>query len=164
MPASTPSVESVLAAIKAQIETLPGIGVVKTSDQAIEDDMEYLVELGVDGLADFDVWVVELRGAPEREGDGVGEKYLTYSFWIRYWSLRTNDQDWSQKARIQAAAVQELLSGNANVFRVGGQVPLHTPEAVTIESHGKRTISGDEGPQMIYQTVLTLEVEARRWG
>jgi hypothetical protein len=165
MPTSTPSVEAVLTAVKTAIDALPSIGTSITSDQTIEDDVDFLDNLGLLASSSMDLWVIELRGSAELEGGGQGEKYEIYSVWVRYWSIRTGDAEWSKKARLNAEAVRETLSGNANVFRIGGQVQItDTPETVQLESHGRRTISGTEGPQMLYESILSLEVEARRWG
>lgn len=163
MPAASPALETVLAAIKTKIETLPSIGTVKTSDHTLEDDVDFLEDQGLLDADTMDVWIAELLGSHEQEGDAAGEVYDIYGIRIRYWSIRTGDPDWSQKARLKAEDVRQLLTGNTDVFRIGGQVQLFTPETVQIDSHGKVNIRGTEGEQMIFQTVLSLAVEARRW-
>lgn len=163
MAASTPALETVLAAIKAEIEELADIGTVKTSDHTLEDDVEFLEAEGLLDTSSMDVWIVDLLGSREIEGEAPGEVYDIHSIGIRYWSIREGDAEWSKKARQKAAEVQEKLSGNADVFRIGGQVPLYTPETVQIDAHGKTPIQGTEGTQMVFQTSLSLAVEARRW-
>lgn len=163
MPTSTPTLEAVLAAIKAVLLSVGSIGTVKTSDHPLEDDMEWLEEQALLDSSTWDAWIVELRSVNEAEGPAAGEVYEIYSIMIRYWSKRTDDADWSQKARELAETVREELSGNEDVFRIGGQVQLHTPETVSFDSHGKVSIKGTEGDQMVFQSVLSLAVEARRW-
>lgn len=164
MAAASPALEMVLAAIKTEIEELADIGTVKTSDHTLEDDVEFLEAEGLLDTSSMNVWIVDLQAAPEVEGDAPGEVYVIYRIGIRYWSIREGDADWSKKARQKAAEVQEKLSGNTDVFRIGGQVPLlDTPETVQIDSHGKIPIQATEGAQMLFQTTLSLAVEARRW-
>ncbi len=163
MPAATPDLEDVLAAVKAEMLTVSGIGTVLTSDHTLEDDMDFLEDEGLLDSDYMDLWIVDLRASQEREEGAPGEVYVVHDVRIRYWSIRTADPDWSQKAREKAEEVRTLLSGNASVFRVDGQVQLFTPETVQIESHGRAPISGAEGGQMVWQTVLSLQIEARRW-
>lgn len=163
MTVATPALETVLAAIKTRLEALADIGVVKTSDHTLEDDIEFLEEQGLLDTSSMNVWIVDLQGSREVEGDAPGEVYVVHSIGIRYWSIREGDAEWSKKARQKAAEVQEALSGNADVFRIGGQVPLYTPETVQIDAHGKTPIQGTEGTQMVFQTSLSLAVESRRW-
>lgn len=163
MPASTPDLEDVLDAIKAEMQTISGVGTVLTSDHTLEDDMDFLEDEGLLDSDDMDLWIVDLRASQELEQGAPGEVYDVHDVRIRYWSIRTADPDWSRKARQKAEEVRALLSGNASVFRVDGQVQLFTPETVSIESHGRAAISGAEGGQMVWQTVLSLQIEARRW-
>lgn len=164
MAAATPALETVLAAIKTKMDALADIGTVLTSEHTLEDDVEFLESLGLIDASSMNVWIVDLQGAPEIEGDAPGEVYVVYRIGIRYWSIREGDSEWSKKARLKAAEVQETLSGSSDVFRIGGQVPLlDTPETVQVDSHGKVPIAGTEGTQMVFQTSLSLSVEARRW-
>jgi hypothetical protein len=163
MPASTPTLEAILAAIKTKMDAVPGIGTVFTSDHPKDDDFEFLDNEGFLDADTADVWLIDLRGSVEVEGPAVGEIYNIHSIWIRYWSIRTNDPDWSKKARELAEDVREALSGSSDIFRIGGQVQLFTPETVQIEEHGKVAIRGLEAEQVIFRTLLGLSVEARRW-
>ncbi len=163
MPASTPTLEAILAAIKTKMDAIGGIGTVRTSEHPLDDDFEFLDNEGFLDGDTSDVWLIDLRGSSEVEGPAAGEVYDIHSIWIRYWSIRTNDPDWSKKARIQAEAVRAALSGSSDIFRIGGQVQLVTPETVQLEDHGKVAIQGVEGPQIIFLTLLSLSVEARRW-
>lgn len=164
MAAATPALETVLTAIKDAIDALADIGTVLTSDHNLEDDIEFLEVKGLLDTTSMNVWIVDLQSSREVEGDAPGEVYVIYQIGIRYWSIREGDEEWSKKARQKAAEVQEALSGNSDVFRIDGQVPLlDTPEVVQIDAHGKTPIQGTEGAQMLFQTSLSLAVEARRW-
>jgi hypothetical protein len=164
MATATPALETVLEAIKDAIDAIADIGTVLTSDHTLEDDIEFLEVQGLLDASSMNVWIVDLQAAPEREGDAPGEVYVIYQIGIRYWSIREADPDWSKKAREKAASVQAALSGNPDVFRIDDQVPvLDTPETVSVDSHGRTQIQGVEGTQMVFQTSLSLSVEARRW-
>lgn len=163
MAAPTPALETVLAAIKTAMEAIASIGTVRVFDHTLEDDVEFLDEIGLLDADSMDLWIVELEGVSPEEGSAPGEIYEIYNLRIRYWSIRTGDEEWSKGARQKAASVCDALSGNAAVFRIGGQVQLRTPETVAIDSHGPTSIQGPEGGQLVYQTMLSLSVEARRW-
>ncbi len=163
MATSTPTLEAVLAAIKTAVLSVASVGTVKSSDHPFEDDLEWLEQQSLLDLPSWDAWIVELRGVSEAEGAAAGEVYDIYSIGIRHWSSRTDNADWSQEARELSEAVREAISGNEDVFRIGGQVQLFTPETVSFDSHEKVNIRGTEGDQMVFRSVLSLAVEARRW-
>ncbi len=159
-----PSLEDVLEAIKDEMETVSGVGTVLTSDHPLEDDIEFIETSGLKVDGSMDVWIVELSQVREIEGESAGEIYDLYDVGIRYWSMRTNDAAWSKKARQLVELVRTALAGNPNIFAIDGQTQLFTPETVKFESHGKFNITGVDGDQMVFRSVLSLTVEARRWG
>lgn len=164
MADAVPSLEDVLTATKAEMDEISSLGTVYTSFHDREDDEEFLLKGGFLPSASFDVFFVELAAAPNREGEAAGEIFVFYQGEIRYWSMRTNNADWSKAARQKAESVVAKLTGNPSVFRIGGQVQLQTGETVDIISHGESAIRGGEnGDQKVYQTVLRFTVEARRW-
>lgn len=164
MPAATPTVETVIAAIKAEIDAISGIGTVLTGFHTLESDVEFIRNGAYVASGSMDLWFIDLRDADEFEGRAIGETYERYGIEIRYWSLRTNAAGWSKAAREKAESVRDALSGAASIFRIGGQVQLETPETVKIDSHGQVDLrQGDGATQMVYLTVLSMMAEARRW-
>jgi hypothetical protein len=165
--AATPTIEQVVDGVHGVINAIGSIGTVLKADHHLEDDVEF-IEVGnyISGGA-LDLWFIDLDNPPTSpfEGQGVGEAYDRYNVRIRYWSMRTNDAEWSKKARIKALSVVEALVDNAAVFAIGGNPQLFTPTTVAITSHGPvqiRDVARAAG-QMVYQTVIALTVEARRW-
>lgn len=165
MAAATPTLEEAIAAVAAAMEDIAGIGTVKTGFHTLEDDVEFLVAGGYLDSPTMDLWFVDAEpGAEEIEGQAVGEIYERYNVEIRYWSIRTADADWSKKARTKAESVRDALSANPDVFRIDGQVPLITPETVRLVTHRQETIRGTESEQLVYLSILAMQIEARRWG
>lgn len=163
MPAPTPALETVVTAIKTEMDAIASLGTVLTGLHGLEDDVEFIKKGAYIASGSMNLFFIDLKGVDEVEGDAVGEVYEIYDLEIRYWSLRTNNANWSKEARQKAESVRDKLFGNTAVFRIGGQVQLRTPETVQIESHGPEEIRGTDGSQMVYLTVLSLRVEARRW-
>lgn len=164
MPTGTPSVETVITAVKAAIDAISLIGTVITSDNPLEDDFEWIDVNAYMASGSMDLWIVELAGAEAFEGAAVGEFYDRYEIRIRYWSVRTDDAEWSKKARIKAQSVVDALTGASSIFAISSQRQLFTPETVRIVSHGERGIRDAAGPdQKVFETLLSLQVEARRW-
>ena len=161
--AAIPTLETVITAIKAVMDAISSLGTVLTGYETLEDQVEVVERGNYISSGSMNLWFLELDAIDELEGDSPGEVYEQYNIIIRYWSLRTNNADWSKEARTKAESVRDALSGLASVFSVGSQRQLRTPETVGIASHGPASIRGTEGEQMIYQTVLRLSVEARRW-
>jgi hypothetical protein len=160
--AAIPTQDQVLAAVVTALGGIGGIGTVVNGFHTYEDDVEYIQNGGFISSGSMDLWFVELRRGEEIEAV-AGEFFERYHVEIRYWSLRTNDPAWSKKARLQAESVRDALTANSGIFAIGGQRQLQTPELVRLESHGPYSVSGIDDKQMVYQTILSLEVEARRW-
>lgn len=165
MPTGTPSVETVITAIKTAIDAIASIGTVIVSDSPLEDDVEWIDVNSYISNGSMNLWVIELAGDETFEGSAVGEFYSRYDVRIRYWSIRTNNADWSKEARQKAQSVVDALTGVPSIFAISSQRQLHTPEVLRIVSHGPREIRdvAQGGTQMVYETVLALTVEARRW-
>ena len=161
--AATPTLETVITAIKAAMDAISSLGTVLTGYETVEDQVEVVERGGYISSGSMNLWFIELDGIDEIEGDSPGEVYEQYGIRIRYWSLRTNTADWSKEARQKAESVRDAVSGLASVFAISSQRQLRTPETVGIASHGPASIRGTEGEHMIYETVLRLSVEARRW-
>lgn len=159
MAAPVPTLETVITAVKTRMDTIGGLGTVRTYDHTFEDDAEFYEDFQ-DVNFEMDLWIVDVwDGIDEAEGDATGETYEIYKLRIRYWSVRVNKADWSALARVKFEAVRTELSGNAAIFAIGGQRQLRTPETVQVRKHSKEQISN----QMLYESFLTLDVEARRW-
>lgn len=165
MPTATPSLETVIDAVAAALGGIASLGTVLKREHHLEDDVEFLEVNGYISGGSLDLWFIDLEATSEFEGQGVGEAYTRYHLRIRYWSMRTNNADWSKEARVKAQSVCDALTDNAAVFEIAGQVQLFTPTTVGVASHGPLQIRDDAraAGQMIFETVLGLTVEARRW-
>lgn len=168
MPDATPAAETVIAAVKAEIDAVnPAWGTVLDSDNPIaegEGEIEFIEQYQMP-VADpnegaIDLWVVSKEGGAQREGDAPGQVYEFPRIFLQYWGVRLADASWDKTARAQIAAVLNRLSQNsANIFRIGGQIQLETPETVTVARQGFETVGG----QHVYKARLELTYEARRW-
>jgi hypothetical protein len=109
----------------------------------------------------MDLWVISNGQTQPFDGKGVGEGYDVYPIFIRYWSIRTANADWQKEARIKARAVVDALADNPTVFGV----PLFTATGVAMDGPNPRQIRdrARAAGQMVYEAVLSLSVEARRW-
>lgn len=164
MTAPAPTRAQVETAIKTALDAISSLGTVYKGFHTLEDDREFLVKNSLISSGSANVFFILPVGSPEREGEAAGEVYVFHQFEIRYWSIRTGVAEWSGEARTKAESVQDTLSGNPAIFRIGGQVQLETPETAQIVSHGPDRIrDGEQGEQMVFLTVLSLVVEARRW-
>lgn len=167
MVAAVPTLDQVIDAIHgvmAGIGALSGNTILKGEHQ-FEDDVEFIEVNNLISGGALDVWFIDLESTSPFPGEGVGESYDRYNIRIRYWSMRTNDVDWSDKARDKATAVADALTDHASVFKIGGQVQLFTGTEVAVSSHGPaqiRDVARSAG-QMIFETILSLSIEARRW-
>ena len=165
MVAAVPTVEQVIDGVHSVINAIGSIGTVLKRDHTFEDDVEFIEINNYITSGSLDLWIIDLESTSPFEGEGVGEAYDRYTIRIRYWSMRTNNPDWSKDARLKAQSVVDALTGHDSVFKIGGQVQLFTPTTVGIVSHGPaqiRDITRNAG-QMVYETVLILQVESRRW-
>lgn len=159
MPTPTPTLETVLAAIKTRMDTVAGIGTVFTSEHTIEDEFRFARKYRDAGTGELKVWLVDVTDIPEEEGDSVGEVYSFYRIRIRCVTVLVNDADWVKKTRQKIELVRDELSGNAAVFGIGPQRQIKTPETISLTDFGPRTM----GDQLYVKGELSLTVEARRW-
>lgn len=165
MTTPSPTMETVITAIKAAMDAIsPTVGTTYTGWHTLEDDVEAIIKKGLLGSS-IDMWMIEGEQGDSQEGDAAGEIFEFYRITITHWCLRTADDDWSKTARQKAEAVRDALVGASSVFAISGQRQLQAPETVQIMSHGPKKIGEDSeaGGQMVYETVLGLTVEARRW-
>lgn len=165
MGAPTPALETVITAIKAQMDTIASIGTVYTRDHNREDDGEEFFALRNATTALLDVWYIGLESQEAIEGPGVGENYAVYNIRIRHVSLRKGDTDWVKTARGKGQEVADKLEKNASVFRISSQPQIRTEETVTLDGYVERSSFTSEiyGPQVIVEGFVRLSVEARRW-
>jgi hypothetical protein len=163
--AATPTLETVITAIKAAIDALGAtIGTVYLQFHQFEDDVEFLRNKGLISSSGTNVWFIECAGIEESEGDAAGEIFELYQIEITYWSIRQDNDAWSKEARQKAEQVRDALAGASSIFAISGQRQLLAPETVRLISHGPRDIrAGEQGVQLVYETKLGLTVEARRW-
>lgn len=165
MTTPTPTRATVETALKTALDAISSLGTVYKGFHTRQDDVEFLRVNSLISAGSANVFFILPVGSPEREGAAAGEVMVFHQFEIRYWSIRTGVAEWSGEARTKAESVQDTLSGNEDIFRIGGQVQLETPETVQLVSHGPEMIrDGEAGEQLVYLTVLQLVVEARRWG
>lgn len=162
MPDPTPTLETVLTAIKTQMDAIvPGVGNVFKQEHRLESEFQYTLEhRDADGTAHN--WFIDAVVIDQPEGDGVGEVYDVYHVSIRYLSIvKSGGTEWSEVARGRVEQVRTKLSQNPAVFQLGSGTnrQLRTAEAVELLDFGKRTIDN----QQYWQAILGLSVEARRW-
>lgn len=162
MAAAVPTVEQVLTAIKTALDAVGSLGTVVTYDHRFEVDMEYLETIQNRTTGDLDLWIVDLLSVDENERTG-GELMEFYRIRARYFNIRKNSATWGQTARTALEAGRTALARNANVFAIGSQYQLETPEAVDVAEFGKREVSDFRGSQTVFLGDLRLTVEARRW-
>ncbi len=160
MAVATPTLEVVLTAIRTTMLAIPSfVGTVRVFERTLDSEYEYLDLLKSPTTAVLDLWIVEIDTTDEEEAEAAGEQYSLYNVTITYTNVRLDDLEWSKKARIEAERVRDGLNQSAAVFAIGGQRQLRTPETVSIQSHGFEDVED----QKVYRTVLTLQVEARRF-
>lgn len=160
MVAASPSMETVIDAVHGVVSAIGSIGTVLKADSPLEDSVEWLKVNGYLS-ASMDLWVITSDPTAPFEGKGGGEGYDVYPITIRYWSIRTAALDWQKQARIKARSVVDALADNPTVFGL----PFFTPTTVTMDGPYQRQISDRARPagQMVYEAVLRLNVEARRY-
>jgi hypothetical protein len=157
--AAVPALETVIDAVHGVVSAIGSIGTVLKRDHTFEDDVEWLKVNGY-LAASMDLWVISNGKTQPFEGNGVGEGYDVYPIFIRYWSIRTNDPDWQKAARIKARSVVDALADNPTVFGVS----LFTGTGVSMDGPSPRQIRdrARSAGQMVYEAILSLNVEARR--
>jgi len=159
MPAATPTLEQVVAAVKTEIDAVnPASGTVLDSALKLESERE-AIEAYQQADGTIDLWVVTSDGARELEGDAPGENYSLYRIVCRYWNVRVGDASWEKTARTQVETIRDRLNKNAAVFRISSQVQLLAPETASIAAAG----FDDVEEMLAYKAAVVLEVEARRW-
>jgi len=92
------------------------------------------------------------------EGRTHGEMYTIYRFKLRHLYTMQDEEMISRIAKFRVEKIRTLLEGNSNVFRIGGQIPLRTPETVSVAG-----AFVDREESKYYESILSFEVEARRW-
>lgn len=158
--ATTPTLAQVVSGVTT---ALSGQGTILSGFHTLEDDVEYLEVNSYVSSGTANVFFVDLRGVEEFEGPATGETMERFNLEVRYWSIRTGNADWSKEARVKAEAARDAISGASGIFAIGSQRQLYTPETCQIDSHGPDSIRSASGDQMVYLTILSLQVEARRW-
>lgn len=162
MGAATPTLETVLTAIKTALDGVGGLGTVVTYDHKYDVDVEYLQSLQNQTTGALDLWIVDVLRTTTRE-PVAGEVFETFHVRARLFCKRANSATWGQTARTQLVAGQNALTKNAAIFAIGSQRQLLEEETVSLEAFGKQTISDHRGAQTVFLGDLRLNVEARRW-
>ena len=160
--ASTPTLASVLTAIKTALDAAGGLGTVVTYDHKYDVDAEYLRTLQNQSTGTLDLWIVDVNDTTQREPVG-GEVFDVFDLRCRLYCKRANAATWGQTARALAVSAQDTLTANANVFAIGGQRQLLTEETVHFARFGKESVSDHRGSQVVFLAELRLNVESRRW-
>lgn len=160
--APTPTIETVITAIKTAMDAIASLGTVLTGFHTREDEVSVITRGGYISSGSMNLWFIDCKEIRELEGEATQEFYEQYVIQITYWSLRTNNADWSKEARQKAESVRDALTGVSSIFAINYR-QITTPETVQIAEHGPHDIAGAEGTQRVYRTVLELVVEARRW-
>lgn len=92
------------------------------------------------------------------EGKTNGEVYAIYKVELRHLYTIQDEELISRIAKFRVEKIRSLLEGAAAIFRIGGQVPLRTPETVSV-----RGGFVEREDSRYYESTLTFEVEGRRW-
>lgn len=157
-----PTLEDVIEAIAEEMDGTAAGDNILTSDTTYEDVAEFYSQYQDGSTHELDLWIIDTpQPAREEEGGAIGELYSIFKIRIRYWSIRVASAAWSATARANAEAVRDVISGNQSIFAIDGNRQIKTPETCQLVSHGP--INVGEPSQMIYESVLELEVESRRW-
>lgn len=162
MGTATPTLETILTAIKTALDGVGGLGTVVTYDHKFDVDTEYLQTLQNQTTGTLDLWIVDLINSRQRE-PVAGEVFELFDIRCRLFCKRAQSSTWGQTARTQLVAGQNALVKNASIFAIGSQRQLLTEETVELASFGKQTISDHRGVQTVFLGDLRLTVEARRW-
>lgn len=160
MGTPTPTMEQVLDAVYdvlAAMSPLPGIVLWHGLDR--EDEAEFLRRYRQTGTDEIDLVMIEGTSGADIEGPAFREDYEVYEIRVRYLSVQRENEDWSRIALAQAYRIVNALDNTASIFRIGGQIPLRSGERAVLQSHGFVTFGG----QKIYESIIALSVEARRW-
>lgn len=160
MAVPIPTVDQVLDSVFVELNTMSNApGTVIHWERNLEDESEF-VETYQDANGELSLTTITCRSTDSVEGPASNEDYEVYSVRVKYYSVSTLDpEEWSRMALMRAQLLVNELEKNTAVFRIGGQVPLRTPETVNIESFGFESV----GDKMMFVVVLALSVEARRW-
>lgn len=114
----------------------------------------------------LDVVYVTCEEVDEVEPDdgASGEVYSLFNVSIRYWSVRSNVEDWDLDARAVAESIRSAVSKNQSIFSIGGKRQLVTPETVTVQEQGFAEEADEHGdPQRFWKSEMRAVVEGRRF-
>lgn len=154
----TPTYDQVVAATMAALAT-NGSATVLHFENRKRSELELLREYQSQAGPSYEVELVLVDvDVDSVEGKCFGEKYSIYKVKLRHLYTRQDEEEISRIAKFRAEKLRGLLEGNANVFRIGGQVPLRTPEVVAMRGE---FVERDDS--RYYESILTFEVEGRRW-
>lgn len=161
MSAASPTLGTVLDAVVAAINGISSIGTALGYDAPLASLTEFIDKGGYvnQTTGTMNLWLCSADAPREVEGEAVGEVYVIYPIRIRYLSSRKGEADWSREALDKAVAVMDAVSKATSVFAISSQRQLRTPETISVRSNGFTTVEG----QLLYEVVLVLEAEARRW-
>lgn len=159
MAAPSPTLETVLTAVKTAVAAVASVGTVVEYDHPMEDPWEYLEDYQDATTGALNVWLIDVESIDEVEGPANRENYSIYNIRIRYFSVRVNSADWSKQGRTLIESVRDAINFASAIFAISGQRQLRTPETCSLRSWGFE----DEADQKIYKGELALSVEARRF-
>jgi len=94
----------------------------------------------------------------DAEGKTFGEKYSIYKVTLRHVYTRQDEEEISRIAKFRAEKIRGIIEANTSIFRIGGQVPLRTPETASLSGSFV-----DREESRYYESMIKFQVEARRW-
>lgn len=164
MTVASPTLESVIAAVKTAIDAVnASFGTVLDADLKYESELEAIEDYqqGSGGGNEWaiDLWVVTCERIDEVAGEAVGENYSIFNVVCKYWNVRANDSTWEKTARTQVEAVRDAINQNSSIFRTTSVAIKGTPETASIERAGFENVEG----MLVYKARVVLQREARRW-
>lgn len=111
------------------------------------------------GAPDYEAEIVLIEcDVDEIEGKAHGENYPIYRVELRHLYTKQDEEEISRIAKFRAEQIRAAVAGNSDIFRIGGQVPLRTPETASLSG---RFV--DREDSRYYESIIRFEVEGRRW-
>jgi hypothetical protein len=157
MATPTPTMDQVLAAVVTALSAASATTTVLHFEDRHKSELETIREYRDPATFECDVAFVDAD--PENvEGKTYGEHYVIYRVEVRHLYTCQDEQEISRIAKHRAELMRRAIENNANVFRVGGQVPLRTPETASLKG---RFV--DREDSRYYESMIEFSVEARQW-
>ena len=156
--AATPTFDQVIAATLSALSSASLTGTFLYFENRRSSEVEMLREYR-QGAPDYEAEVTLIDcDVDDIEGKAHGENYSIYRVTLRHLFTKQDEESISRIAKFRGERIRNVLTGNEDIFRIAGQVPLRTPETVTLVG---TFVEREESKY--YENILKFEVEGRRW-